>query len=91
MSKIEMREESRFTAKDDSGTQYALVVYRDYIVTRRSESRHETPGMRSIKTIDGQHVDLVSYGKYRIVGSNIDLTSDGPPQGVAAGLDAAVR
>jgi hypothetical protein len=79
MSEKIVKQEFRFFAKDESDNDHVLVVYRDYIVVTSSECREEIPGLFSVETMDGTHVNVISKGNYRIVGfPPIDLTSGDP-------------
>jgi hypothetical protein len=67
-----------FIAKDAKGRQYRIHRFTDFIQFGNSKSSGESPGFSDLRTHDGNPVNYVSKGHYRLVFPEIDLTSDDP-------------
>jgi hypothetical protein len=73
------RQVGSFIATDDNGRRYRLIVYQDSIQTQRLDgSASERPGLKSVFTEDGQHVNCLSQGEYEVVESRLRLHSSDP-------------
>ena len=68
-----------FIAVSASGRRVTLRLYVDIIdAGHMQDPDAEVEGMKSIRTSDGQHVNLVSPKKYQIVVTGETLTTDDP-------------
>ena len=78
----ETRRMGSFTAKDAKGSLHTIYVFQDFIdVGTLSNPNEVAPGMRSLKTQKGEHVNSLGNGQYEIVGFvSTLLTSDDPKQ-----------
>lgn len=72
-------EKEEFTAVDDSGREYRLRVYQEYVsVGTRADPSAVAPGMKRIVTEDGESVKLLGKGDYQIVVTGVILRSSDP-------------
>lgn len=68
-----------FKAKDSSGRIYVIDVFQQFVDAGTFDNPDATiPGIKSLKTRDGQHVNYVAKGQYHLVVPALDLTSDDP-------------
>ena len=69
-----------FTACDAEGKEYTVFVYQDFIISRGLSGTSRTPGMKSMRTDDGEAVNFIEKGKYEVltVFGMIPITSDDP-------------
>ncbi len=66
-----------FEAVGDDGRNYVLNVFVEIIDAKtQGDPEAEIPGLKSIKTSDGESVNRVSKGRYQIVSTGVELTAD---------------
>jgi hypothetical protein len=69
----------QFTAVDDAGIPYRLVVYEERVsVATRADPSAVAPGLKRIVTEDGQSVNGLKKGEYQIVTTGVILRSSDP-------------
>jgi hypothetical protein len=68
------RQTGRFPAKDARGQVHVIDIFQEYIDTGQGLIE----GVASLRTVNGHHVNRLDKGKYKIVETNVELTSDHP-------------
>jgi len=64
-------ETNRFLVKTDTGKEYALVEYQEYILAASFDDPHaEMEGMKSLSTSTGLHVTHIDSKTFKIVETN---------------------
>lgn len=66
-----------FNATDCAGQVYRIDVYQDFEVLDMSSGTERLPLIKSLKW-KGNSVNWIEKGKYKVVGYEIELTSDDP-------------
>ena len=67
----------RFIAFDDGGRKYILFVFTEYTEAGTSGGPSDMiEGWKEVQTSEGQEVNVVSHGVYKIVRSGVMLRSD---------------
>ena len=75
----ETRRIGSFLAIDANGGQHVLDVYQVFIQSRLLSGQvMDSPGIRSIFTEDGGHVNRLAEGEYEVVTSGLRLHSSDP-------------
>lgn len=67
-----------FTARSADGDEYTINVFQDFIVAATRGGSQDVPGIKSLRTDNGQHVNWIEKGKYELVDSGLELLSDDP-------------
>jgi hypothetical protein len=68
-----------FQAIGSDGQTYTVEVWTDFIDTGTLDDPHsETPGMQSLRTSAGEHLNYLGKGEYKMVGRDIILRSTDP-------------
>jgi hypothetical protein len=68
-----------FEAIDSDGGRHVLDVFVDIVsVATLDNPKAERPGLKSIKTSKGQHVNRLEKGKYEVVETGLTLESTDP-------------
>lgn len=69
-----------FRAHDADGKEYRILVFQDFIIARSRAGTSRVPGMKSLKSADGDRVNFIEKGKYEIVTvfGMLPVTSDDP-------------
>lgn len=69
-----------FTARAQDGREFAICIFTYYDETGSFGGKREpVEGQKSLKTSDGNKVDRIEKGKYRIIGpEEIHIFSDDP-------------
>ncbi len=72
-----------FIAKDSTGKTYHIYAFADFAESQSSSGFVSLPGIPYLKTSDGNHVQRIEKGRYKINGIppivlDIELTSDDP-------------
>lgn len=71
------REVGRFQAVGDDGRKYTVVIHADILDAATAEDPNAVEeGIRSLRTVQGQAVNRLEKGKYRILLSGVTLKSD---------------
>lgn len=66
-----------FRAKDRNGNVYILRILQEYVPAGSVEDPNAViPGLKSLKTADGSHVNRLDRGRYEIVATGVQLWSD---------------
>ena len=69
----------QFTAVDDAGNEYRLLVYQKQIpAPTRNDPAAVIPGLKRIVTENGEHINRVNKGEYKIVVTGLVLCSSDP-------------
>jgi hypothetical protein len=69
----------RFSATDDHGRRYRLLVWQEYVSTAtRSDPSHLSPSMKYITTEDGESVNRLEKGQYEMAHTGVILRSSDP-------------
>jgi hypothetical protein len=72
-----IRQIGTFTARNSAGGSIRLAVFEvDTDAGDLQDPNAEVEALKEIRTFDGRHVNWISKGKYHIVESDEDLTSD---------------
>jgi hypothetical protein len=71
---------SSFIATDAKGNRHWLLVYSENtrVSATAATPAREIEGHKSIRTAEGLHVDRIERGKYKVVETDLKLTSDDP-------------
>jgi len=73
------RKTGQFTARDENGRRYTIVIFTDSIKAGTFENpKMETEGMKELKTYEGMAVNRLEKGKYQIVQTGVIIQSDSP-------------
>ena len=68
-----------FTATDEEGTEYRLLLYQDFVPAHTFDNPSAVvPGLTRILTEDGESVNRVKKGEYEIVQTGVRLRSSDP-------------
>ena len=68
-----------FTAHDEAGNEYRLSVHLTEVDLRtRGNPLARGVGTQAITTEDGKSVNRISKGRYQVVKTGLELTSDNP-------------
>lgn len=68
-----------FMAVDNTGTEHRLLVYQEYVSTAtRANPSAVAPGLKRIVTEDGQSVNCIKKGQYKVVATGAILRSSDP-------------
>ena len=68
-----------FTATDEDGNEYPLLVYQEFVPVRSRKSPSASiPGLKRITTEEGESVNCLEKGKYEIVVTGVLLESSDP-------------
>ena len=80
MGKTYTRETGRFSFRSEDGTEYPIYEITEFEeVSVFGGQTDVVEGLKYLQTSDGQHVEQIDKGRYRIVGvPEIDLVSDDP-------------
>lgn len=78
MSRKRIQKSGSFTARDEKGNQHVIDVFQTYIDVSDSDGHAELPGLPSLMTRGGQHVNRDGKGEYSIPALGIKLTSNDP-------------
>ncbi|KAA3642802.1 MAG: hypothetical protein DWQ07_19955 [Chloroflexi bacterium] len=63
-----IQEIGRFVAQSDSGQEYTIVQYQEFIdAGARDDPNAEVPGLKSMKTTTGLHVNYIDSDTFKIV------------------------
>ena len=74
-----VKETNRYVASGSDGKSYSVIEYTEFLNTSTLlDSSSWTPGMKSLKLANGDHVNKVSDGKYQIVRTGVTLSFSGP-------------
>ena len=72
-----IQQTGEFTARDDTGREYTIVILQEF--------NDGVPGMRSYRTDSGRAVNRKAKGEFEIVGHpNVPITPDDPNAAVVA-------
>jgi hypothetical protein len=64
---IETRQIARLIATDDSGEEFTLLVYRDFVISKDLDGVvRERPDLLSLFTEDREHVNYLAKGEYEV-------------------------
>jgi hypothetical protein len=63
-------------AKDSRGNRYRIGEYQEMVRYASSGGVGESPGWKSLQTSDGNPVNYISKGHYKLVFPEIELTSE---------------
>jgi hypothetical protein len=77
MSKT-IRLTNSFPARDANGKLYMIDEFTEFISYMNSKGSGEMPGFKSLQCRGAGYVNYISKGHYKIVASDIELTSDDP-------------
>ena len=67
-------ETDRFLAKTDTGKEYVIIEYQEYIDASSFQYSHaEIAGVRSFRTSDGLHVNYIDPKTFTIVETNENI------------------
>ena len=67
-----------FLAKDDMGNRYQINEFTEMVDFCNTKGISHSPGWKSLRTDDGQEVNYLGRGRYKLVFPEIELTSDDP-------------
>ncbi len=75
MSLKEIKEIENFIAKSDSGKQYRIFHYQEYIDASSADDPNATmPGRKFLTTSDGGHVNYIDANTFKIVATDEIVT-----------------
>ena len=72
------REIGKFTARHRNGTTETVFVYQDFHDASDRVGPHRIPGMKSLATENGELVNYVEPGRFRVAATGEILVSDDP-------------
>ena len=72
------RQIGKFTAKRKNGTTETVLVYQDFRDASDRVGPQRIPGMRSLTTEDGESVNYVEPGRFKVAATGDILISDDP-------------
>jgi hypothetical protein len=64
---LKKTESSRFQARTEDGRLITLVEYVNDYEAAAAEGASWMPGLKTLKTVDGQHVNVVGPGQYELI------------------------
>ncbi len=66
-----IQESDRFLAKTDNGKEYIIIQYQEYIdVSSHDNPNDEIEGLKSLRTDDGLHVNVIDSKTFKVVETN---------------------
>ena len=75
----QVEETNRFSAYDEEGRKYTIFEFTEYHDASTWSSDKLVEGLKELRTADGEVVNRIEKGVYRIMGvQEIEVTSDDP-------------
>lgn len=66
-----MKEIGRFIAETDTGKEYEIIQYQEYIDASSHDNPNvKIPGLKSMRTANGFHVNFINPQTFKIVETN---------------------
>ena len=66
-----MKEIGRFIAKTDTGKEYEIIQFQEYIdVSSHDDPNAEVPGHKFLRTAEGLNINLIDSQTFKIVETN---------------------
>lgn len=67
-----------FVARSPNGNAVEISIFTEFHEGLTSDGPDRTEGMKFLRTEHGDYVNRLDKGRYQVVGSQIELTSDDP-------------